>query len=103
MEKTSDLKRKRKADIDLALFYIEENKDKTQSTKRTKRDCPYLGQIKRYLLDFDNEKVCSVTMQNLNIYACLCCGKYFQGKGKTTQAYIHALEDSHNVFICLKD
>jgi len=42
-------------------------------------------------------------MQNLNIYACLCCGKYFQGKGKSTQAYTHSLEETHNVFISLKD
>lgn len=31
------------------------------------------------------------------------CGKYFQGKGKGTQAYMHSLEESHNVFIHLND
>eukprot|EP00347_Sterkiella_histriomuscorum_P008920 403343237 len=55
------------------------------------------------MLDFDLEKQCSVTLSNLNIYSCLTCGKYYQGKGKTTQAYIHSLEQQHNVFINLQD
>lgn len=48
---------------------------KTQARK----DCPYLDTINRKVLDFDFEKLCSVTLQNLNVYACLVCGKYFQG------------------------
>lgn len=52
-------------------------------------------------MDFDFEKVCSVTLTNLNIYACLTCGKYLQGKGKSTQAYLHSLEESHHVYIAL--
>ncbi len=39
----------------------------------------YLDTIQRYMLDFDFEKVCSVSLSNLNVYACLVCGKYFQG------------------------
>ena len=46
----------------------------------SRRDCPYLDTIRRELLDFDFEKACSITLQNLNVYACLVCGKYFQGK-----------------------
>ncbi len=42
--------------------------------------CPYLDTIDRKLLDFDFEKVCSVSSSNINIYACLTCGKYFQGR-----------------------
>jgi len=41
--------------------------------------CPYLDTINRSMLDFDFEKVCSVTLLNLNVYACLVCGKYYQG------------------------
>ena len=37
------------------------------------------NQINRKLLDFDFEKLCSVSLSNLNVYGCLCCGKYFQG------------------------
>ena len=44
------------------------------------RNCPYLPTVNRMLLDFDFEKVCSVTLTNLNVYACLVCGKYFQGE-----------------------
>lgn len=53
------------------------------------------------MLDFDSEKVCSVTLNNLNTYACLTCGKFFQGKGKNTQAYTHSLEEQHHVYISL--
>lgn len=69
----------------------------------TRKDCPYLDTIKRELLDFDFEKLCSVTLQNLNVYACLVCGKYFQGRGKNSPAYTHSLQALHNVFINLHD
>ena len=59
----------------------------------------YLDTINRSLLDFDFEKLCSVTLSNINIYACLVCGKYFQGRGPQSQAYQHALELDHHVFI----
>jgi U4/U6.U5 tri-snRNP-associated protein 2 len=40
----------------------------------------YLETVDRTMLDFDFEKLCSVSMNNINVYACLTCGKYFQGK-----------------------
>ncbi len=43
------------------------------------RLCPYLDTINRGLLDFDFEKLCSVSLSKINCYACLVCGKYFQG------------------------
>lgn len=68
------------------------------------------------MLEFDFEKVCSVTLTNLNVYGCLVCGKYFSGKalrvrdfvnvligrGKTTPAYSHSLNDDHHVYINLQ-
>lgn len=59
----------------------------------------YLDTINRTLLDFDFEKLCSVTLSNINVYACLVCGKYFQGRGPKSQAYFHALEEGHHVYI----
>jgi U4/U6.U5 tri-snRNP-associated protein 2 len=59
----------------------------------------YLDTIKRSVLDFDFEKLCSVTLSNINVYACLVCGKYFQGRGTKSQAYFHALNEGHHVFI----
>ena len=53
------------------------------------------------MLDFDFEKLCSVTMSNQNVYACLVCGKYFQGRGRGTHAYTHSLEAGHHVYINL--
>ena len=32
----------------------------------------------RGVLDFDFEKLCSVSLSRINCYACLVCGKYFQ-------------------------
>ena len=43
------------------------------------RLCPYLDTISRTVLDFDFEKLCSVSLTRINVYACLVCGKYFQG------------------------
>ena len=43
-------------------------------------NCPYLDTIKRQVLDFDFEKLCSVSLSKINCYACLVCGKFFQGK-----------------------
>ena len=65
--------------------------------------CPYLDTINRMVLDFDFEKACSVTGHNFNVYACLVCGKYFQGRGKHTQAYTHALQEAHHVYMNLTD
>ena len=59
----------------------------------------YLDTINRSLLDFDFEKLCSVTLSNINVYACLICGRYFQGRGPKSQAYFHALEEDHHVYI----
>lgn len=44
------------------------------------RHCPYLDTINRGVLDFDFEKLCSISLSKINVYACLVCGKYFQGK-----------------------
>nr|POE48419.1 putative mrna-splicing protein ubp10 [Quercus suber] len=59
----------------------------------------YLDTIDRLRLDFDFEKVCSVTLSNINVYACLVCGKYFSGRGPKTPAYFHALDVGHHVYI----
>lgn len=63
----------------------------------------YLDTINRTLLDFDFEKLCSVTLSNLNVYACLVCGKYYQGRGPKSQAYFHALEEGHHVYINMEN
>lgn len=59
----------------------------------------YLDTINRSVLDFDFEKLCSVTLSNINVYACLVCGKYFQGRGPKSHAYFHALEVDHHVYV----
>ncbi len=59
----------------------------------------YLDTINRSVLDFDFEKLCSVTLSNINVYACLACGKYYQGRGPKSHAYFHALEVVHHVYV----
>lgn len=59
----------------------------------------YLDTINRSVLDFDFEKLCSVTLSNINVYACLVCGKYYQGRGPKSQAYFHALDEGHHVYV----
>ncbi|KAL7747054.1 Ubiquitin carboxyl-terminal hydrolase 10 [Sorochytrium milnesiophthora] len=70
------------------------------SHKQVSRDL-YLDTVRRNMLDFDFEKVCSVSLSNLNVYACLVCGKYFQGRGKSSHAYTHSLHEDHHVFVNL--
>jgi U4/U6.U5 tri-snRNP-associated protein 2 len=72
-------------------------------TKKARQRCPYLDTINRHMLDFDFEKLCSVSLSNLNVYACLVCGKYFQGRGKTSHAHYHSLQANHHVFINLQN
>ena len=52
-------------------------------------------QINRHMLDFDFEKGCSVSLSNLNAYACLVGGKYFQGKKIVRFTEIKILEYVH--------
>ncbi|XP_046668067.1 U4/U6.U5 tri-snRNP-associated protein 2 [Homalodisca vitripennis] len=68
---------------------------------KTHRLCPYLDTINRQVLDFDFEKLCSVSLSRINVYACLVCGKYFQGRGTNTHAYTHSVAESHHVFLNL--
>ncbi|KAJ8325992.1 hypothetical protein BDV3_003845 [Batrachochytrium dendrobatidis] len=69
--------------------------------KRIRQDLRglYLDTINRARLDFDFEKLCSVSLSNLNVYACLVCGKYFQGRGVSSNAYYHSMGENHHVFI----
>lgn len=59
----------------------------------------YLDTVHRGVLDFDFEKLCSISLSNINVYACLVCGKYYQGRGPKSHAYFHALEVGHHVFV----
>uniref|UniRef100_A0A673L523 Ubiquitin carboxyl-terminal hydrolase 39 n=1 Tax=Sinocyclocheilus rhinocerous TaxID=307959 RepID=A0A673L523_9TELE len=65
------------------------------------RHCPYLDTINRSVLDFDFEKLCSISLSHINVYACLICGKYFQGRGQKSHAYIHSVQFTHHVFLNL--
>lgn len=75
---------------------------KRKQEQVSSRHCPYLDTIDRGVLDFDFEKLCSVSLSRINVYACLVCGKYFQGRGNKTHAYTHSVSDGHRVFLNLE-
>ena len=37
----------------------------------------------------------------MNVYCCLVCGKYFRGRGKSTEAHTHSVEVFHHVYMNL--
>ncbi|MFH4978674.1 hypothetical protein AB6A40_005383, partial [Gnathostoma spinigerum] len=75
---------------------------KKAQIEKPSRQCPYLDTINRGVLDFDFEKLCSVSLSHLNVYACMVCGKYFQGRGTNTHAYTHSLDTDHRVYLNLQ-
>lgn len=82
--------------------YWEKLANEEKSTVQSSGGDLYLDTINRSLLDFDFEKLCSVSLSNINVYACLVCGKYFQGRGPNSYAYLHSINESHRVFINLE-
>ncbi|AEE84587.1 Ubiquitin C-terminal hydrolases superfamily protein [Arabidopsis thaliana] len=80
---------------------VSKGKGKHSRHVEVRRDCPYLDTVNRQVLDFDFERFCSVSLSNLNVYACLVCGKYFQGRSQKSHAYTHSLEAGHHVYINL--
>lgn len=73
----------------------------TAAIAAARHKCPYLDTVNRSYLDFDFEKVCSVSLSNMNVYSCLVCGKFFQGRGPHTQAHTHSVQAFHHVFMNL--
>ncbi|VDM48592.1 unnamed protein product [Toxocara canis] len=115
-EREPEVKREPTArDLELARLLKEEEERKGEpdmdldpvwSLKRAQiekpsRQCPYLDTIDRGALDFDFEKLCSVSLSHVNVYACMVCGKYFQGRGTNTHAYTHSLDTNHRVYLNL--
>lgn len=62
----------------------------------------FLDTIDKEMLDFDTEKLCSVSLANFNVYCCLVCGKFLQGRSRSSYAYEHAVEENHRPFMNLE-
>ena len=67
--------------------------------KRIKIECPYIDKIQRHILDFDLIFQCNICLTTTSIYCCLICGKFLEGIGSNSHAYMHSLEKEHNLFI----
>ncbi|KAI9748054.1 MAG: hypothetical protein M1815_003636 [Lichina confinis] len=85
---------------------VDDDDERSALTSHRRQEAPaegytdlYLDTINRSVLDFDFEKLCSVTLSNINVYACLVCGRYYQGRGPKSHAYFHSLEVGHHVFV----
>ncbi|KAI9218842.1 hypothetical protein BC828DRAFT_399314 [Blastocladiella britannica] len=95
-------------DDDSLSEYSDEEEDLRPRKRPTPQDdqqqnqAMYLDTIRRTALDFDFEKVCSVSLSDLNVYACLVCGKYFAGRGPQSHAYTHAVHTGHAVYMHLR-
>jgi U4/U6.U5 tri-snRNP-associated protein 2 len=79
-----------------------QQKQPRASLVKASRECPYLSTVNREVLDFDFERVCSVTLSPLNVYCCLVDGKYFSGRKAGSPAYIHSVATGRHVFINLE-
>ncbi|XP_015115712.1 U4/U6.U5 tri-snRNP-associated protein 2 [Diachasma alloeum] len=101
MSQLNNMKRKRTNGESHSEDDDDNNSDFTSNKSDPPRLCPYLDTINRQFLDFDFEKLCSVSLSRINVYACLVCGKYFQGRGTNTHAYTHSVAESHHVFLNL--
>ncbi|KAI8969279.1 hypothetical protein BDF20DRAFT_907974 [Mycotypha africana] len=88
-------------DIDYDAIAAAEQSKKKNTEEAVPTDL-YLDTINRHMLDFDFEKVCSISLSQINVYACLTCGKYYQGRGRSSHAYFHSMDKDHHVFINLK-
>jgi hypothetical protein len=81
------------------------HEDSEEARYAQSRHCPYLDTINRQVLDFDFEKLCSVSLSHLNVYACLVCGKYFQGDALVMDGLEHKIMSAvnmrfRNVLVC---
>lgn len=54
--------------------------------------------VNKKLLDFDLEKICSVSLATTSIYCCLYCGKFFQGRSLNSHAYNHSIENENHIW-----
>ncbi|CAI5757492.1 unnamed protein product [Candida verbasci] len=69
--------------------------------KKQKRDNDITSDIDRSVLNFDLEKICSVKLTSNNIYCCLKCGKFFEGRSNSSPAYNHFIQTFHSKYLNL--
>lgn len=68
------MKRNRSTTFEISHFF-EAKRQKVEGSGEIIEKCPHLSQIAKYLLDFDQQKQCSVSLTTMNVYCCLVCGK----------------------------
>jgi len=72
---------------------------KQQIEQRRFNNEVYLETINRKVLDFDSEKICSISLSDSNVYGCLQCNGYFHGRSKGSECFAHSINEDHHVFI----
>ncbi|SCU78734.1 LADA_0A07228g1_1 [Lachancea dasiensis] len=83
----------------------ESNDEVERAPKRIKRVLKQgqgvLDEVDLKKLDIDRERVCSITLSPLNVYACLKCGKFLQGRKENSVAFQHSIQEDHHAFMNL--
>lgn len=90
----------------------QENRDITPKSKRIKTQHAYdIVELKRNInlqkLDFELPVCCSINLSTNNIYCCLQCGNFFQGRSQHSPAFQHSITSrtnttQHNLFVNLQ-
>lgn len=73
----------------------------TATSSSLSTNCPYLDTVRRNVLDFDVPHICKTSLSDQNVYACLVCGQFYRGRSSKSPAFIHAVNESHFVFMKL--
>ena len=80
---------------------VQSTSSASSSTSTSTQICPYLDTVRRDHLDFDVPHICKTTLSDQNVYACLVCGQFFRGRSSKSPAFIHAVNESHFVYLKL--
>ncbi|CAN8073586.1 unnamed protein product [Agarophyton chilense] len=75
---------------------------KSFASEESSSICPHLSTVNREIVDLDLKLHCSVTLSVHNVYICLVCSRYLQGRSPSTPAYIHSLQVHHHLFLCTR-
>lgn len=75
-----------------------EHAQSAAAVKRLKNDGSS-SLVQRSHLNFDFDKICTVTLSHINIYCCLTCGKYLQGRDRNSPAFLHSVNTYHQLYL----
>ena len=95
---------RRLSDSEDSDLSVKKKQRTSSSSELSSEDLHQLIQtINNKKLDFDSERICSITLSKLNIYGCLTCGKFFKGYRERSPAFLHSINENHRLFVSLNN